>query len=360
MLTVVVVALALLAGYAVVLVGLHLAYGGEEPVDEVHRVTAGGGWQVALHRIKPAAGRPRRKTPVVLAHGIAMCRRCWNLSRDVSLARYLSDRGHDVWMVEYRGYAASRHSGGPGAWDFAIDHHALEDAPALIDLVRRETGSEQVNWVGHSMGGIILYGYVQAYGTGHLARTVTIGSPARMGRVARHLRTVGWARKLLRPGWRFPLYAFTRLTLPFTVFLKSPILRTFYNPALVRQHEVAQLFTSGVQDLSNRALREIARWQTLGTMALEDGSTSIEEGLAALDVPFLVLAGAGDRLVPPRAALCAYDRSPAAEKAWRVFGGPDDPAPPLGHLDLIASAHAVRWVHPVIAEWLEKESRPGS
>ncbi len=347
-----VLAAALLAGYLLVLIVLHASYSSELPVDEVHHVPAGGGWEVALHRVKPAAGTARRPRPVILAHGIAMCRRCWHLTEELSLARYLSRRGHDVWIVEYRGYAASRHRGEGKPWDFAIDQHILEDAPALIGHVLEKTAAERVDWVGHSMGGIILYGYAQAFGTERLGRVVTVGSPVRMGRVASHLR-IGLARRLLRPGRRFPLYTLARIGLPLCVFLKRWTQKPFYNPRLVRDAEIAQLFTHGVQDLSCRALRQFARWQATGTMALEDGSARIEDAPTAIDVPFLLLAGA------PRAAVPAFDLAVAEEKVCRVFGGPGDPAPPLGHLDIIASASARQWVFPVIGDWLIRETAQG-
>lgn len=354
-LTITVVGVALLAGYLLALLGLHASYSDELPVDEVHHVPAGGGWEVALHRVRPAPGTKPRGTPVLLAHGIAMCRRFWHMTEDTSLARYLSRRGHDVWIAEYRGYAASRHTGeGDRPWDFALDHHILEDAPALIDHVRAQTGVDKVHWVGHSMGGIILYGYVQAFGTGKLSRVITIGSPSRMKRVASDLRA-GVARKLLPRGKRFPLYGLTRLGLPFCVYLKQPLLRPFCNPSITRLREIAQLFTHGVQDLSCRALRQFARWQATGIMELEDGSGRIEDAPRAIDVPFLLLAGSGDRLVPPRAALPAYELAVSQEKERRVFGAVGDPAPPLGHLDLITSDNGRKWVFPVIAEWLERE-----
>jgi pimeloyl-ACP methyl ester carboxylesterase len=348
-------AVALLVGYVVVTVVLLVTYSAEPPVDETHHVASGGGWEVALHRVRPSPAVPGRETPVILSHGIAMCRCCWHMSAEISLARYLADRGHDVWIAEYRGYASSRHRGEGRAWDFSIDEHIKEDAPALIEGVRERTGADRVHWVGHSMGGIILYGYAQAHGTDALGRVVTVGSPVRMGRVAGHLKLLGRLRPLLRSGWRVPLYTPTRLTLPFSVFGRRWFQRPFYNARLARATDIATLFTHGVQDLSARALRQFARWQSTGTMALEDGSGCIEDAPAALDVPFLCLAGEGDLLVPPRAATPAHDKASAEEKDLRVFGGPGDPAPPMGHLDLIASADAKRWVFPEIADWLEKD-----
>ena len=347
---------ALAAGYAAVTWGLLTLFGRTLPVDELHHVDVGGGWQAALHRLRPGrttGDAPRR--PVILAHGIAMCSRYWHMTPETSFARYLSDRGHDVWIAEYRGVGESRHQGNQPPWDFCLDQYIYEDAPAIIEYVRRLTGARRVNWVGHSMGGMIVYGYAQVHGTDHLGRVVTVGSPSRLGKGANHLRIPAWIVPFALRGVRFPLYNFTRMTLPFSIYLKGQFLNTFYNTRETSTQDIAALFSNGVTDLSCKLLRQFYGWQQSGQMLLEDGTSRIEEAPATLDRPLFVVAGAADRLVPPKAALPAYERCPSPHKAHRVFGGEGDPAPRLGHNDLIASANGARWVQPVIARWLEQD-----
>ncbi len=352
---VIVLLIAVAVGYAAVTWGLLWMFGRTLPVDEVHHVDVGGGWQAALHRLRPsrsAGDAPRR--PVILAHGIAMCSRFWHMTPETSFARYLAHRGHDVWIVEYRGVGASQHRGNQPAWDYCLDQYIFEDAPALIGYVRRLTGARRVNWVGHSMGGMILYGYAQAHGTDHLGRVVTVGTPCKLGKGANHLRIPGWIVPFALRGVRFPLYRFVRWTMPFSVYLKNWFLPTFYSVRETSTADIAALFSRGVMDLSCKLLRQFHGWQRSGDMLLEDGESRIEEAPATLDRPLLVVAGAADRLVPPHTALPAYERCPSPEKARRVFGGEGDAAPRLGHNDLIASANGARWVQPVIARWLER------
>ena len=35
------------------------------------------------------------------------------------------------------------------------------DVPAILDYVRRETGHDRVNWVGHSMGGMLMFAFLE-------------------------------------------------------------------------------------------------------------------------------------------------------------------------------------------------------
>ena len=84
-----------------------------------------------------------------------------------SLAVYLAERGHDVWVLELRGHGRStpkptwletvlaqgRNEGGSWSIMKYIDH----DLPSAIQYVRNHTHAKKVHWVGHSMGGIVLY-----------------------------------------------------------------------------------------------------------------------------------------------------------------------------------------------------------
>ena len=349
---------ALATGYAVVALALALAYGRPMPADEVHRVEVGGVWNLALHRVLPRPGVPRRPVPVVLGHGTAMCRTCWDLAPDRSLARHLAARGHDVWIAEYRGSGSSHRLGEAPAWRFAADQHAREDLPVLIGKVLSVTGAARVNWVGHSLGGIVIYAYAQAFGTERLARVVTIGSPSRIGRGRGFVMQLGRSLfSLLIPGWRLPLRMLSRIALPFGVFLRDPFARFFCNTAHTRRDELAAIMARGITDLPNDLLRQYRRWMATGEMSLSDG-TRLEQAPAAVDVPLLVLGGAGDSMVPPRAFLPGYEQSPARHKACRVFGSPGDAAPRLGHIDLLISEPAALHVFPEVASWLERDFEP--
>ena len=52
------------------------------------------------------------------------------------------------------------------------------DVPAILDYVQRETGHDRVNWVGHSMGGMLMFPYLELEPAGHerIANFVAMGS----------------------------------------------------------------------------------------------------------------------------------------------------------------------------------------
>src|SRR5438874_1722216 len=48
---------------------------------------------------------------------------------------------------------------GAGQWN--VDEMAFYDVPAVLDYVKRATGRDRVNWVGHSLGGMLIFPYLE-------------------------------------------------------------------------------------------------------------------------------------------------------------------------------------------------------
>ncbi len=99
--------------------------------------------------------------PVILQHGFALNFNCWDYP-EKSFARFLANRGYDVWLTNLRSHGEGEFQSGPdrgpGNWD--IDTFAVYDVPAIIDHVTRKTGKKPF-WVAHSMGGTIMYIYLE-------------------------------------------------------------------------------------------------------------------------------------------------------------------------------------------------------
>lgn len=117
-------------------------------------------------------------TPVILQHGLAQNLYAWDLPVEgQSLAVYLAERGYDVWVPSLRGSGKGYYRSGDGEelWDWSVDDYIIFDVPAILHKVRESTGKKPF-WVGHSMGGMIIYGYLQ----GVSYRYVKIGTRFKM------------------------------------------------------------------------------------------------------------------------------------------------------------------------------------
>ena len=113
-----------------------------------------------------------KKMPAVFVPGCASNAYTFDVSSDSSLARKLSNDGHDVFIVECRGVGFSRPWRAPAQWtdettktpkqhvptfgDFDYDTYLREDLPIACGYISAVTGEERLCAVGHSMGGMLV------------------------------------------------------------------------------------------------------------------------------------------------------------------------------------------------------------
>jgi len=94
------------------------------------------------------------KGPIVLAPGYGNAARAFALDTvPKSFAAYLAEHDYDVWLFDYRASPDLPSS----ATQFTVDDIAMRDWPAAIAEVRRETGAESVQALGHCIGGLTLF-----------------------------------------------------------------------------------------------------------------------------------------------------------------------------------------------------------
>jgi len=170
-----------------------LLYPTESQEDEVHFFTTADGARINLSRYRAhnstlGVRKQSFTAPVILCHGAFANRHTYDLGKGrTSLAKYLSDRGHDVWVLELRAHGRSTKPGwipsvlsqgmnAEGSW--SVIKYIEQDLPAAIDYVKRHTQATKIHWVGHSMGGIILYSWLAFHmqNARDFASIVTLGS----------------------------------------------------------------------------------------------------------------------------------------------------------------------------------------
>jgi len=148
----------------------------------LHRIKAADGWTLGVKRYLPSAAIASYE-PVVMTHGFLESHDVYDLDSTHSLAMSVALAGFDVWVLDLRGNGLSA---GPKisellSWSFNIDDFIHKDAPAVIDHVLTLTGKSQVFWVGHSMGGLVGYAYVETESKHKIKGLVTLAGAAWMG-----------------------------------------------------------------------------------------------------------------------------------------------------------------------------------
>lgn len=133
------------------------------------------------HRPRPALGELNGHPPVLLIPGYGLTRvMMW------PLAAYLRRRGRWVWAINNPIFED----------DIPTFAAAARDA---ADALRAASGADQIDIVGHSMGGVVAAWYIQHLGGADaVRRLVTLGTPWK----GTHMTILGLGRqsRSLRPG----------------------------------------------------------------------------------------------------------------------------------------------------------------
>ena len=326
---------------------------------QVHLVRTEDGAVIGLFRY-PAGGSPRHETPVILCHGLGANRYNFDLGPEKSLARYLQDRGFDVWVLELRGRGYSLRMGRKTDRYFSpcvFDDYVRRDAPAALERVRRETGASRVHWVGHSMGGLVLYGLLQGPWAGGIARGVAVASPGdfqNLRRIPGLLRLWGLARFLPRMHQRFP----AALIAPILPWLPVAFQRLFYNPANVADLLIRRAAAHLASDVSRGEMLQFYDGMKHQELRTCDGNHSYRKGLAGIHRPLLLMAGTRDPLCPPESIGNVYREVSSTEKELRVLGRSYGEREEYGHGDLLIGKHCEQEVFPHIVRWLVQKDAP--
>ena len=117
--------------------------------------------------------------PVVLVHGYLCNHRVWD-----AMATQLRRAGHPVLAVDLEPLFTS------------IDEYAALIEQAVAQLCR-QTGTEKVALIGHSMGGLVIRVWMRRYGIQRAARVITLGTPHAGTQITFPIKTVngtqmGW------------------------------------------------------------------------------------------------------------------------------------------------------------------------
>ncbi len=304
------------------------------------------GWDLALHRY---AGTRPDLPPAILCPGYACNRYFLDFDDRYSLARFLARRGVDAWVLELRGHGSSESPAGVrGGWTF--DDLVRFDIPAAIAHVRARSASRRPVWIGHSMGGMLIYAALGQNPAVHeaLAGVVTLAAPMGFPPVASQLmRSLGEAFLALPLPQRLPQRG-VLVALWLVVRWSHAAQQVGMNPANVDPHVFGRALRLFMSNVPRAKLRQLAQWSLTGEFRSWDRTIDYRANLSRITTPALIIAGAVDRLASPEMVKFAYDRISSPQKRYHEFAD-------YGHVDLIFGRRAPEEVFPVVGEWIESE-----
>jgi pimeloyl-ACP methyl ester carboxylesterase len=344
------------------------------------RTTTKDNWTLFIRRFQPQTLDPRR-APVVLCHGLNCNDRLWDLTEDVSLARYLAGRGYDVWVPALRGAGQSDKPGivivrrtirpvfpelphiisfrtiDPLSLNWTMDDYVQGDVPAILEAVRAHTGAPTVHWVGHSLGGIIIYAYVEQFGDGELASICTLGSPVTIPQPPNNFLRAFRENKELFKIMTLLVNASLTVTLP-VLDERSGAVAAMYNPANVDRSVLREFFTRGVEDIPVGVLDQLLGAVETGELRSHNGKVDYAQMLDKVTVPTFVAGGLVDAIASPESVRFVYSHIAAEKKAFHIFSVVNNDSIDYGHMDMVFGRYAPRDVFPAIERWLAAHPLP--
>jgi pimeloyl-ACP methyl ester carboxylesterase len=351
---------------------------GDEARSEPFTVKTADGWTLAAHRYRPL-GPPRPgAAPVILCHGLSYNATFWDLDASCSLARYLSERGFDVWVADLRGSgfsqkwvwkldaapemilggAVRRLSRGklaptgyatadPKSANWTLDHHIAYDVPAFVKLVRHHTQAPEVTWIGHSMGGIVALSHLTRFENPGIGRLVTVGSQVTMpdGQLA-----IQFVREMIETRGQMLTGQLTGQQL--LAETKTSVHNMFFNQRNVAPAISEALGTWATDVPSIGVMQQYLTLGSKGELLDSKKQFNYARSLGKVQVPILISCGADDQFAPPVVQDYLYRNVGSADKTLLIFGRASGFAADAGHDDALVGLNSRAQVYPVIEQWL--------
>lgn len=328
---------------------------------ELSTIQTDDGWSLAAHHYP----NTKANYPVILLHGLGTNR--FNVDfvdPRLSLAKYLHRHGFDVWIIELRGSGKSQPVTRWHRWrsyvrpTWTFDDHVFGDIPNFVKHIRKVTGKRSFHWVGHSLGGNLIYAAVGTMGNSICKSAVTVASA--MNSKAKP----GFTKLLVKIEDRIlrmvPLIPSKYMaSLGYQAFgVIAPLLNNFYFCLdNIEQSTLKRAGRIAIENMSVPLFLQMHRWYKNDVFVSLDKSVNYHEHLKRIRAPWFAIAGSVDGLTPLPDVYFGYDEIRSRKKKFMVFGKEFGHKTDYGHFDLLLGKNAPNEVYPEVLQWLRAHDR---
>jgi pimeloyl-ACP methyl ester carboxylesterase len=331
-------------------------------------VETADGWSLVITRYRPVPQsfpQPLFGEPMLLVHGFCQNRHAWTSGEFVKNLLFF---GLDIHILELRGHGKSsielqheraarfgRKAPADLDWDWDIDSYFLYDLPAAVAGVRRITRRDRIFYCGHSMGGMLGYGYAgihQEHFEG-IITIITAGIDAALGGINLQ-RGVGQAvsqavSKLTRWDTKSEAKKVAYRYLPLDTWLKaasdalgyaeqSPVLSLIANrfTYLTRwdkmsMSDVRWLLKEGGEKEPRKVVDQFLRWIRGQEVVCYRTAYDFQRGFSKIRVPMAIIFGDMDPLASLASTRSVYRAAKSEYLLWRPVKGNSHIELTMGH-----------------------------
>jgi polyhydroxyalkanoate synthase len=236
---------------------------------------------------------------------------------------------------------------------FTFDAYWEQDLPAVIAKVKAVSGAESVDYVGHSMGGMVLYAYLSQGGKG-IHAAATLGSPSRLDLGTGFEGLLVNGARMLPRGWMVPSSVGAFLASPFQGMIEEgPFQKFFYNSENTKLESWKRLMSYGTANVSGAVAAQLVSIIATGAFTCGEGNHDFRKGLEQVTTPVLVVAARLDRVALSPAVYDAY-RALGGAKEWLLISRANGAVAEYGHMDLVIGERAPTEVWTPVLEFLNR------
>jgi len=317
----------------------------------VHYCQTADGWRIALHRHQGKG----RKHPVLLVHGLASNYANMDFPiKDLSLARYLSRNGFDAWIVDLRGSGLSKKALFK-RFKWYFEDYLHKDIPAAVEKVLKETQSDKFHWVGHSLGGLLAFPYMQTLNKHDLVQSlITIASPVTTANRPGYFKHTGRLDGFLKVMPRLPYKTLSKFASYFADSILGLKDQVLFSKENMTREILTTIFRNAVESVPSSLILQIHDWLRHNYFGSRDRKVDYSQGMDMITAPILMIAGTIDTFTPMADMRLAFRKFRKAKKSLLVFGKSRGHRHDYGHVDLILGKNAPKEVFPHILKWLEE------
>ena len=315
--------------------------------DEVFYLRTRDLWLLRICRYRKG-GAPGE--PVLLVHGMGANQNNFTQPENGCLVDYLRAKGYDCWTIDLRGCRSSAPPFERTRNDVRMEDFFMEDLPVLVQHILRTTGYANLHWIGHSMGGMLLYAFAQTHGGGQIASGVTLGSPIDFNDAAGKV-----------PVWLIGFGALCPQLAGRIIRGIVPVMKGLHVAQVVfpiNNRNLPETMNAGhfinmLEAPLPGLMRQVMHWLKNKEYKLLDGKLDVAAGLPDFPVPLLAFYAAQDPFIDPERALACFNSIKIEDKrsvlCSREAGFVED----YSHCDLAFSREAATEIFEPVAEWLE-------
>jgi poly(3-hydroxyalkanoate) synthetase len=226
------------------------------------------------------------------------------------------------------------------AGPISFDDYWKHDLPGVIGFVKRTSGAPEIDYAGHSMGGMVLYAYLSQGGQG-IHAAATLGSPTRLDwGTGLEVLAKAIGPRFVTKQWQLPLAFGSAVAAPFqNVVEDGPFQRFFYNPQSTDPEAWRRLMVYGTADVAGGTALQLISLMDKGQFKSGDGTIDLRADMAKIKTPVIVVAGRLDRIAAVPAVKDGY-RALGGPKEWLLITRANGAQGEYGHMDLVIGDRA--------------------